>query len=522
VNKIGQGIDRRRHLVGLILLLLGGFVALSYGYLRLCYVGASVPGRYFLMASVPALALLGGGYWLTIYRETPLERVYLLVGAVLALGYCLFFAPMAVPDETTHYLSAYRMSNYFLLRISQLGNQATLMRQVDLDFFLQFATYTDLDPQRYSLIHQNLFPIVVHSQLVEYGSSGIAMNAPLGYVASAIGIALGRMLHLGSIPVFYLGRLCNIAQYLLLTTWAIRKMPYGKSAVMLLSLLPMSLHLCASYSYDCFVLAMAMLLVAQVLSICHKEKVQRRDLILCGAFCFLLAPSKLVYAPLLLCVLLIPRDKLTGVCRRPGWGKASLLLAGVAGILVFQLATLFGYADASTTGNFLAWAGEEGFTLSSVLANPVHAVLLVANTIWIKLDYYFMTLLGGQLAWLQVSYPMYLYLPWAAMLLCACAKRDGEPDALPFHQKCGLAILVLCSAGLVLASMLISWTPLSSAVIEGVQGRYFLPCLPVVYLLLRSELVTVRVRTDRCLLFWAGVLNVAFLAWGFLFVFQAT
>ena len=47
--------------------------------------------------------------------------------------------------------------------------------------------------------------------------------------------------------------------------------------------------------------------------------------------------------------------------------------------------------------------------------------------------------------------------------------------------------------------MLMSWTPLGSPVVEGVQGRYFLPILPLGLLALRSRSVTLEAPVERIL-----------------------
>ena len=49
-------------------------------------------------------------------------------------------------------------------------------------------------------------------------------------------------------------------------------------------------------------------------------------------------------------------------------------------------------------------------------------------------------------------------------------------------QKLWMVILVFLSACLVLASMLLGWTPRELTYITGVQGRYFIPLLPLVLL----------------------------------------
>ncbi|MFT4007092.1 MAG: DUF2142 domain-containing protein [Lacrimispora sp.] len=51
--------------------------------------------------------------------------------------------------------------------------------------------------------------------------------------------------------------------------------------------------------------------------------------------------------------------------------------------------------------------------------------------------------------------------------------------------------MVFISAGLVLTSMLLGWTPRNLDYITGVQGRYFIPLLPLVLLTLFDKRLTV-------------------------------
>ena len=44
-----------------------------------------------------------------------------------------------------------------------------------------------------------------------------------------------------------------------------------------------------------------------------------------------------------------------------------------------------------------------------------------------------------------------------------------------------------------MTAMLVGWTPISSTVIEGVQGRYLIPVIPFVMMCLKNDRI---VRTD--------------------------
>ena len=50
-------------------------------------------------------------------------------------------------------------------------------------------------------------------------------------------------------------------------------------------------------------------------------------------------------------------------------------------------------------------------------------------------------------------------------------------------------------------AMLLSWTSRDSQIIEGIQGRYFLPILPLFLLLLKNETVVLKRDISRGILY---------------------
>ena len=91
------------------------------------------------------------------------------------------------------------------------------------------------------------------------------------------------------------------------------------------------------------------------------------------------------------------------------------------------------------------------------------------------------------LGWLQgdLSAPSYLIL---AFILCAAYSvqaSTGDNVAISFRYK---FLFVLIASGILFASMLallLDWTSLGATVIQGVQGRYLLPAMPLLFMLLR-------------------------------------
>ena len=469
----------------------------------------------FTVAAFFALCFIVVLYWMAFRRNVRLETLFLIAISVLMGGYMLLFAPVTVPDEQAHYISAYRMSNFFLFHWDQMRADGVLMRQADAAFYGQFASSGMLDESKFITLIQAFSAFTGDTEMISYGAS-VATSVPLGYLASAFGIAVGRLFHLGAVPVFYLGRMFNMAEFALLMYLAVHRTPVAKNAFCIIALFPMTIHVAASYSYDGMVIGVSALLLAEILRMTYGNAVTWKQMIYCFALCAILAPSKMVYTPLICLVLLIPNDKFKTLCKRPWMLKCAMILAGILGLLVMQLSTMSSYVGDGATGSYIAWAGEEGYTLSWVLGHLVNTVGVFLNTILQKTDYYVNTMLGSSLGWFQLSVPQYFYLPFAGMFLIGCMKKSTEPGQLPFAAKCWTFLMIVGSAMLVLASMFLSWTPISSNVIEGVQGRYFLPLLPATVLLLRNDLFQVGDAAERHTMILAGTLNVFVLAHCFL------
>ena len=91
----------------------------------------------------------------------------------------------------------------------------------------------------------------------------------------------------------------------------------------------------------------------------------------------------------------------------------------------------------------------------------------------------------------------FLIFAMAACLAALSLKKADEPLYLKTGQK--IWILFLAGAGLLglMTAMLVGWTPLSSGVIEGVQGRYLLPFLPFVLMTAKSGRIVRTAGDDR-------------------------
>ena len=131
--------------------------------------------------------------------------------------------------------------------------------------------------------------------------------------------------------------------------------------------------------------------------------------------------------------------------------------------------------------------------------------MLFINTVNVKGEWYFYSCLGQDLSWFTVKLPMGLFKIWGTLLLvCALKKEENQLD-----QRSRLLFVIINTIVflLVLLSMCIYWTPLGYDYIEGVQGRYFIPIVFTLLIVLNNKKVAIREHVYRYVNVFACILT---------------
>lgn len=453
------------------------------------------------------LALLGGGLW--IKRETP-SWLFPAVLIILGIFYMLVLTPFSAPDESAHFTSAYRLSNQlmgkkpvadrdFLLtadeaekeRISRGAN--VLVREGDD----QTGLFTSVGQATYKFVLENLFS-KDRSQGVTVRYEIPVNTNPVVYLPQAMGITLARLLHFGYIPLVYTGRLFNLLAFAFMAALAVRLIPFKKELLMAVSCLPMTLHLAASFSYDSAFIGLSMLFISWCFYLAYeKETVTIADTVLLGLFLVLLEPGKIVYLPLSGICLLIPAYKF-GTRKRYLISAAFVLLSMLLAVFFVNRVVLSVWSV--QTESYVGWSGATGYTLTDIIHQPYDMFRVYYETFVTQFDYYLTTMLGGYLGNLDpdLAVPGFcLAILWYA-LFASAIRREGEKAPVTGGQKIWILILVFLSVCLVLTSMFLGWSPRDLGYITGVQGRYFIPLLPLTLLFLfdRRLVTTIDLRKN--------------------------
>lgn len=310
----------------------GGTLALLISYHR---IGGFL-NRFFLLIGLAACVLVFFAVRAALGGRLALHRAVFALVLTFGLLYSFVLPPYAAPDEKYHINQAFTLAckwgNHFTDEDWQIGHVPLNMsyrRKHDFDPLLQDERTTVFTWQE---LTDNLFArttdtVDSHVPLDELQ----AENSSLFYLPSAAAVFLCYVLHLGFVPALLLGRLANLLLFAALAALAVRCAPFGQRVFAAAALLPMTLHLAASFNRDAVVLGLCFAFTALYLDAAFGREggpLPWRRLLglgLCGA---LLAPAKVVYLPLAALALLLPAARLGARpwAKRAGYLAACLLL----------------------------------------------------------------------------------------------------------------------------------------------------------------------------------------------------
>lgn len=446
--------------------------------------------RYFFAMFLFAEFMAAGFYYLAFLRRCRIEKVFVFTILCLGVLYNFVLTPYMTPDESYHIDMSYRHSNT-LLGIESAGENKCYKRQDDTE--LEFTSSPSLE--NYKIIYDGLFSMAENDTLVEAEATSTTEAPMIIYLPAVLGMTLARLLHLGTVPMLLLGRWFSLLGFTILTYFGMKKLPFGKTALFLLAVLPMNLQQCTSFSYDAVITGVSFLYICWCVSLAFGEKqVKATDMLGLGILGIILVYGKSgVYLPLALLIFLIPAARFGGK-RVRNLCVLGLFLLPVLCFLNQNTATVSYIATTTEATATVGSSTTAGYTIGYFLSQPLELVRMLANTLSDKTAFYLESLVGQKMGWVEIDISEVISMLFWLLLILASLKTKEEPMYIRTGQKWWIVFVCAVCAGLILAGMLLTWTPRGYVSIEGVQGRYFIPLMPALLLVLRNP----RLTWDRC------------------------
>jgi len=434
------------------------------------------------------------------------ETAFLTGALVLGISVSVLIPPYSVPDEWAHIDTAYSISNT-MLGINEIPAPGRILKR-RCDINMDNKGTCDVTLERYDqVVKAFMIPRVSADEqelMADTAGDAVQNVTFLNYLPAAAGITVARLLGFNNTLMVLLARWLNLLAVSLLCFYGIRKIPFGKAAYAVIAMLPISLQQFASCSYDAVLIGVSYVFIGKCLALAYGK--EDRDfpgyltVLLSGAF--VAANKGGVYIPVLGLILLLLVSIETAWVRKIG----IILLHGLAFLMIglVQFSFVFDKFLAAPQTAAASASASKYYTLPYVLSNLTKTIRIFQNTFFRNTDQYLYQALGGMLGRLNVTTSWVFAMCFFFLIILGAQKVFPDEGTLSVKRKWYIALLCACTYLLVLSAMLFSWTETDSKIINGVQGRYFLPVLGLFALLFRRRSALISKKTVQ----W--IMNAAF------------
>ncbi len=381
-----------------------------------------------------------------MYTAIPMtdERLFVATALILGLTFAFVNPPFQAPDEVLHFFRGEAIANGHWMPngggrpdsapIPQGLKTLVWVMQQRSDFRMAYAI--PLEPVKEPIVQ---FP---------------AWYTPVPYLPQALAGAVTRLFNIRPLIGFYAGRVFNLLVAVGLITLGMRVAPQWKTILAAVALLPTTLFQFAAWSADALTIAAALLLIAMLLT----ENVP---------------PLAFVIAAALVVALCKPAYFLIAAMVFVGT-KSWTRIAAVIGATVVGTATSFVYARLAYYQQRGGMPIDPAAQLRCIISDPMRFAGILLHDFGSHGAAYFKQAIGRMGTDLNVPF---VIIALEVALLLAVAFTSGI-ELTATRRSLALAVVLITAGGVVLSQYL-NWSIVCSDVIEGVQGRYFLPVLPL-------------------------------------------
>lgn len=406
-------------------------------------------------------------------------------------------------DEKIHFATTYRIASGSVIEWNEAAELISRGVSPNCDTKAEYALL------RFVMNEKGKNTIAVTTQ-----ERPLATFSQLAYIPSALFLKAGILLRLPFTMQFMLGKLGTLLTYVVMMFWAIRLAKRRKLFLVFISMMPTSVFIASSYTYDC--VGFSFITLAGVLwtneFFTEKKEYRKKPVILSLILFVVGCSAKIIYMPLALVLLLLPQLKIKN--RRIKIGlNVSIVAVCVLVMLTFLGPLLLDLLNGRLTfGDARGGATSMAGQLVSMQQNIVHSIQMFIEQIF-SLDNFRNggtpatdDFLVGNLLFLNYHNLGVMADKWCLLLLPVLTilllyrDEDTEDGTAMRTVKRSHVLFVSGLIGLVVVliwlSMYLAFTPVGEDQILGVQPRYYLPLLYLAAVLVQNRKVFIQMKRD--------------------------
>lgn len=423
--------------------------------------------------------------YLLMFKNIKFEKLFVCTVLILGLAYVFVIPMYRGHDEHAHFFKAYEISTGVFN--TPIINEHSITTIPSAFFDVLHEDYNT--EERY--INATYYDDVIRSAGVEVdeentitvGGEYMAVYSPLPYIPQALTIRIMSLFTDNLLIIFYMTRIVNLLVSVFLLYLAIKIIPFGKNIIFFIAIIPTTLSQIASVSPDALTITSSILFVAYLLKLIFgKDKITIKNIITLAVIGTVLGLCKIVYVPLALLTLLIPKEKYNK--------KRDRVLMCVLAVALPIIANLAWLGVASTHLSLIDNNKSDAQKLN-ILSNPIEYLRICFYTLYHDFDLYLMQLFGGFMEHIEMVHVGWINVIAYIIIFIIIVLFDKDiKDKLDKKMKITISIVLFIICGLIYTSIYMQWSTLKNYYINGVQGRYFVELLlPFMLVLGQNKLV---------------------------------
>lgn len=451
-----------------------------------------------------------GIYFLVRIRNiisTHMENSFIVVAVVYGVSMMLILPIGHVPDEFAHEAKCYAMSEGYANTTSD-RYAVWLPKETSetFAFFSKNIMYIDLKYSPVDVLTSYKTRTNFGGNLVWTHSSNTLSLNEFAYFPATLIVSVAHVIPMSPTLIFQLGRLLNFMIASILFYLAIKITPCFKRIFFMIALFPITIQQTAAVNQDWITNAIVFLFVALTFKLAFvTSTIKAKDYIGVLVLSGCLGMIKLAYFPIAFLVFLIPtknfkelhvllnsqkkeisesEPNVFSLCRlnryKQAWLFKLLIILLAFGLAVLQ--ALPSYLNAEQH-----YADCNFFTLHMVFQYPLKAIQICWNTFNERATLDFCDGLLNGFGWsIKWTSGVVRSLIMMAVLFFALTNQE-ENIKLRIEHKAIILCAMLGMWGMVYMALLTGWTDANSSTVSGLQSRYFIPIVLLMYILFHNR-----------------------------------
>ncbi len=403
------------------------------------------------------------------------EWLFTVIAIVFGLTMVFSMPLFAVPDESSHFLRAFQVS------------QGTILGQTVND---KTGGYLPNKLDVCTKVASNCINEELNLSKTKFIGFSASAYSPVVYIPQAVGIAITKTIYPSVGAMAIVGRIFNLVAYIAMFFWAIRFAKFGKWVYVVIGLFPVAIQQAASLSGDVMTIGLCVLWISLLGNIYVRTRIiNSKQILYMSLLSVGLILTKQTNALLLIGLLFIPAANFKNIWhkfRAIGLVAICAIIAGLAWyILLSGIHYNYNYPLPSEV------LINQSAQLKVVLHNPgVFAIALIHEYIFegfhsiggVSPDFLIVSM-HSFFSSFSYKLPLLFCITGYIGLIMALLYKDKSDATLNINALKRLSIanafIFVLSLVAIAGALYLTWSPVGSMFIYGVQGRYFLPIIPL-------------------------------------------